>query len=71
MIVLCILVLIILIFNITSTVNVFKHRKKERLNLLRLTYFSPVLHFFMETSHFFWRPKQMTGFYMKRNLGLK
>ena len=51
MIVLYILVLIILIFNIKSTVNVFmlSIEKKDRLNLLRLTYFSTVL-------RFLWKP---------------
>ena len=51
MIVLYIVVLIILIFNIKSTVNVFmlSIEKKDRLNLLRLTYFSTVL-------RFLWKP---------------
>ena len=51
MIVLYMLVLIILIFNIKSTVNVFmlSIEKKDRLNLLRLTYFSTVL-------RFLWKP---------------
>ena len=33
--------------------------------------FQPSVAFHIETSHFFCSAKQMTGFYMKRNTGLK
>ena len=36
-----------------------------------LTYFKPSVAFHIETSHLFCKAKQMAGFYMKRNAGLK
>ena len=33
--------------------------------------FQPSVAFLIETSHLFCRAKQITGFYMKRNTGLK
>ena len=40
--------------------------EKDPFNL-----FQPSLAFHIETSHLFRRTKQITGFYMKRNTGLK
>ena len=33
--------------------------------------FQPSIAFHIETSHLFWKTKQLTGFYMKRNTGMK
>ena len=44
---------------------------RSTINALELNQFQPSVAFHIETSHLFCRAKQMTGFYMKRNTGLK
>ena len=42
-----------------------------RIGTGRVNPFQPSVMFHIETSHLFCRAKQMSGFYMKRNTGLK
>ena len=43
-------------------------RTREKINT---NLFQPSVAFYIETSHLFCKAKQMTGFYMKRNTGMK